>query len=400
MGCPAVPAVPTASSTPGPDAHATATSSSSAGEAPKPVQASPGGPPFVEVADGPCADRTHVIDAEDATFLVSKTQARRAQPGRAELDEVAGLPSPRGLTGRFALHPFVLDVDKPNPRRLKPETLDLLGYFLLDPRTQAFSPIETGPYDPPAVFGDDPIALPVPEGTFIITFTHGTKRLPDSGYAVPAGDGSEARMMSRDGKLSSFPSWPNVLFNDPVFFKDGVIWAMIIRPGMPGNFVLRVPLGGPPQYFPVPGTQGCRGEQRFFYPAALVEEGAGADEVTVDVRDSSSPSCLAKGAVGRYLLRTSDARWRKQPASSGEEPGTMAGGVEAGPVKVGGATLRIEGTHALITGPGTAGERDADPDPPGDAAEERSLKVTAGGREVWLETRWKTHCRLGRYRSW
>ena len=69
-------------------------------------------------------------------------------------------------------------------------------------------------------------------------------------------------------------------------------------------------------------------------------------------------------------------------------------------MKIGGATLRIEGTRALITGPGTEGERDADPDPPGDPALKRSLVVTAGGREVWLQTRWQTHCRLGRYRTW
>jgi hypothetical protein len=87
MGCQAGPA---ASSTPGPQAQATspapAAPSANAGDAPKPREAGRGGPPFVEVADGPCADRPYVIDAEDATFLVSKTQARRGQPGRAELE--------------------------------------------------------------------------------------------------------------------------------------------------------------------------------------------------------------------------------------------------------------------------------------------------------------------------
>ena len=129
-----------------------------------------------------------------------------------------------------------------------------------------------------------------------------------------------------------------------------------------------------------------------------MEEGAGAEEVTVDVDEY--PSCVTKGAGGRYRLHTPDARWSKQPASSVEEPPARAGRAKAVPVQIGGATLRIEGTRARILGPGTEGERDADPDPPGEAAQERSLTVTAGGREVWLETRWETRCRLGRYRSW
>jgi hypothetical protein len=410
MGCQAVPA---ASSTPGPDAQATSTvpapgaPSSSAGEAPKPGEAGRGGPPFVEVADGPCADLPAVIDAEDVTFLVSKTQARRGQPGRAELEEVAGLPSPRGSSFRFALRPFILAVRGPKPSSTKPDTAGYLGYFLLDPRTHAFSRMETGRFEQPAVFGDYPSALPVPDGTLVITFVHQAKKPTDPGYVVPAGDGSEALMVSRDGLVSPFPSWPSVLFST-AFSTDGVIWAMTTQPGMPGNFVLRVLLTGTPRYFPVPGTLGCRGEARFSYPAVLVEEGAGADEVTVELRESSS--CVAKGAAGRYRLSTPEARWRKQPASSAEGPGTPgttapdsrqgAGHAEAGPVKVGGATLRIEGTRALITGPGTEGERDTDPDPPGDPAQARSLVVTAGGREVWLQTRWQTHCRLGRYRSW
>ncbi len=360
----------------------------------------------MEVADGPCADLPFVIDAEDATFLVSKTEAKRAQPGRAELEEVAGLPSPRGSTGGFALHPFILEVNRPRPSAVKPDTLNVLGYFLLDPRTHAFSRVETARFGERAAFGDYPIALPLPaqDGTLVITFTEGTKRPTDPGYGVPAGDGSEALRVSKDGLVTPFRSWPNVLFNMPVFATDGVIWAMIIRPGMPGNFVLRVPLTGTPRYFAVPGTQGCRGDDRL-YPAKLVEEGAGADEVTVEVDEYSS--CLAKGAAGRYRLSTTEARWRKQPASSGDghgatppDSGQGAGDAEAGRVKVGGAALRIEGTRALITGPGAQGERDADPDPPGDPAQARSLVVTAGGREVWLETRWETHCRLGRYRSW
>jgi hypothetical protein len=299
------------------------------------------------------------------------------------------------------LRPFILAVDRPDPMRLKPETLDLLGYFLLDPRTHAFSRMETGRFEPPAVFGDDPIALPLPapDGTLVITFVHGTKRPTDPGYVVPAGDGSEAVMVSKDGHVSPFPSWPNVLFGMPVFSANGVIWAMSIRPGMPGNFVLRVPLAGTPRYFLVPGTQGCRGDERLFYPAVLVEEGAGADEVTVEVRESSA--CVAKGAVGRYRLSNPEARWRKQPASSVEGFGTSTpGDAEASPVQVGGATLRIEGTRVLIRGPGSEGERDAEPDPPGDPARARALVVTAGGREVWLETRWQSHCRLARYRSW
>lgn len=399
MGCQQVPAP---STTPGPDAHATAALSTSAGLAPKPDDAGRGGPPFVEVADGPCTDRPRVIDAEDATLLVSRTQARRSQPGRAELEEVTGLPSPRGSSSRFAVHPFILTVQRPNPAHMKPETLDYLGYFLLDPRTHAFSRMETGRFEQPAVFGDYPRALPVPDGTLVVTFVHGTKRPTDPGYVVPAGDGSEALMVSKDGRVSAFPSWPNVLFGT-VFSTDGVIWAMTTQPGQPGNFVLRVPLTGTPKYFLVPGTQGCRGEERFSYPAVLVEEGAGAEEVTIDLRESSA--CVAKGAAGRYRLSTPEARWRKQPPSSVDGPGTTApgprqGAGQGGPVKVGGATLRIEGTRVLITGPGTEGERDADPDPPGAPAQARSLVVTAGGREAWLETRWPTHCRLGRYRSW
>lgn len=393
MGCQAVPA---ATSTPGPGAHATSTPSSGAAEVPKPRAAGRGAPSFVEVADGPCADLPDVIDAEDATFLVSETQAKRAQPGRAELEKVAGLPSPRGSSQGFALHPFILEVERPDPVAPKPDTLAVLGYFLLDPRTHAFSRVETARFGERAAFGDYPIPLPVAGGTLVITFTYGTKRPTDPGYGVPAGDGSAALMASKDGLVSPFPSWPNVLFNMPVFHTDGVIWAMTIRPGMPGNFVLRVPLAGTPKYFPVPGTQGCRGDDRL-YPAKLVEEGAGGDEVTVEVDDRS---CVTKGAAGRYRLNTPAARWRKQPASSVEGPGTTAGHAKVRPVQVGGAMLRIEGTRALITGPGTEGERDADPDPPGDPAQERSLKVTAGGRDVWLQTSWQTHCRLGRYRSW
>jgi hypothetical protein len=132
-----------------------------------------------------------VVDAEDATFLVSATQTRRCQPGRPELEEVAGLPSPRGSAQGFLLHPFILVVKQPGPpSNLKPDTSDLLGYFLLDPRTHAFSRMETGRFEQPAVFGDYPQALPVRDGNLVITFTHGTKRPNDPGYGVPAGDGS------------------------------------------------------------------------------------------------------------------------------------------------------------------------------------------------------------------
>jgi hypothetical protein len=305
------------------------------------------------------------------------------------------------------MHPFILAVK--SAQGTPPGVLDVLGYFLLDARQHTFSPIETARFGKQTAFGDSPIALPVRDGTLVITYTRGTKRPSDPGYGVPGGDGSEALMASKDGIVRPFPSWPNVLFRDPVLTADEVVWAMTVRPGMPGHFVLRVPLHGgghpatgvpatgvavTPQYFPVPGTQSCRGDQRFSYPATLVEEGASADEVTVVVRATSS--CLAKGAGGLYRLHTPDARWSKRPASSAEEPGAP----KPRPVQIGGATLRIEGTRALITGPGAQGERDADPDPPGDPAQARSLVVTAGGRELWLETRWKTHCRLGRYRSW
>jgi hypothetical protein len=70
MGCQAVPA---ASSRPGSVGHPTSTPSPSAGEAPQPGDDGRGGPPFVEIADGPCVDPTVVLDAEDATFLVSKS---------------------------------------------------------------------------------------------------------------------------------------------------------------------------------------------------------------------------------------------------------------------------------------------------------------------------------------
>jgi len=252
------------------------------------------------------------------------------------------------------------------------------------------------------------IPLPVRDGTLVVTFVNAFHSVPPSyenaymreglDFSVPAGDGSEALMVSKDGGVSPFPSWPNVPFSDRVVSTDGVLWAMTVRSGMPGNFVLRVPLAGTPEYFLVPGTKGCRGDNRFSYPAKLVEEGASADEVTVEFDYSDHlAECLAKGAKGRYRLRTPGARWSKQPGGSGEGLGTRAGHAKAGPVKVGSATLRIEGTRVLITGPGTEGERDADPDPPGDPAVERELVVTEGSREVWLQTRWKTHCRLGRY---
>ena len=272
MGCPAVPAV---SSTTSPDAHTTSTASSSTGEAPKPAFAGPGGPLVVEVAGGPCEDLPSVIDAEDATFLVSTTQARRAQPGRAELEEVAGLPSPRGSTNRFALHPFILTVNLPHPVPPKPDTLAVLGYFLLDPRTHAFSRVKTARFGERAAFGDYPITFPVRDGTLVITFTSGTKRPNDPGYGVPAGDGSEALLVSKEGLVSPFPSWPNVLFRT-VFSADRVIWAMTIRPGMPGNFVLRVPLAGPPR--------------------------------------STSPSPAPRAAAGRTGSPTRATSWRKAPA--------------------------------------------------------------------------------------
>jgi hypothetical protein len=383
--------------------HDTSKPSPSA-EAAAPIDAGRAVPAFVEIADGTCRDRPRVIDAGDATFLISRTQARRADPGRADLEEVAGLPSPRGSAGLFALRPFIIDVDRPDPTNSKPDTVDLLGYFVLDPRTHAFSRMEKESFRPDqvssdqgAVFGDDPTAFPVPAGTLVITFTHGTNRPNDPSYGVPAGDGSQAVMVSADGQVSPFPRWPNVLYTD-LFSADGVIWAMIIRPGMPGKFVLRVPLDGAPRYFPVPGTAGCRGDERLFPLARLVEQGAAADEVTVDVDDYRP--CEAKAATGRYRLSAPDARWRKQPASSAGEPVPTQSDASAGPVQIGGATLRIEGTRALITGPGAEGERDADPDPPGSPADKRSIEVTAGGREVWLHATWQARCRLVRYRSW
>ena len=184
------------------------------------------------------------------------------------------------------LHPFILHVKQPNG--VPPSTLDALGYFLLDPRQHTFSRIETARFGGQAAFGDSPIPLPVRDGTLVITYTHGTKRPSDSGYSVEAGNGSEALMASKDGTVRPFPSWPNVLFKDPVISADEVIWAMTIRPGMPGDFVLRVPVhaGGDPQT-PATGVAGT---------------------------PDTSPSLAPRAAAGSSGSPTRPSSWRKAPA--------------------------------------------------------------------------------------
>ncbi len=389
LGCSAVP------SSTGAAEPAPSVSASDAGAALPPV-ASPPAPrrAFVEIEDGPCDDLPEVIDEGDATLLLSRTQARHCEPGRAEIVEVTGLPSPRGSAFAFAKRPFILAVERPNPKPLKPDTLNIVGYFILDRATRAFSRVETKRFEPPAVFGDYPMAFSFGSGTLVVTYVQHEKRRAEPGYSVPAGDGSEALYVEPDGQVRPFPAWPDVLFAK-AFSTDGVVWAVSTQPATPGNFVLRVPLRGPAKQFPVPGTRGCRGEERFSYPATLVEEGASADEITVEVSELSS--CAAKGA-GRYRLTAPDARWQKLPPVD-EALGEPAPSERPAPVKIGDATMRIDGHRVLIALPGGSGEIDGAPDPVGDPAEARALTVTAGGREVFLRTRWKTHCRLERYRS-
>ena len=138
---------------------------------PKPGEAGRGFPPFEEIADGPCEGRpphTSVVDAEDATFLVSATQARRCQPGRPELEEVAGLPSPRGSAQGFLLHVHPRrQTAGPTKTTCRRTRRTFLGYFLLDPRTHAFSRQwnQDGSSSPPCS-GDYPQALPVETGTW------------------------------------------------------------------------------------------------------------------------------------------------------------------------------------------------------------------------------------------
>ena len=234
-------------------------------------------------------------------------------------------------------------------------------------------------------FGASPIALPVASGTVVVGWTH--ERGRGDRDLVPAGNMTRAWFLSSTGVVSDFSRWPNVMTWQQQSTPH-TLWAIAARPGLPGQFLLRIPMDGMPEFFRIPGVARCTGINRLTELARLDE----VTDATAKLRIWDSPECIAKHAQGTYRFERS--RWIREgdvtpivDARPSEERVTASG---ADFVFADGAIsmLRngISEKHAL------SGVVPGSPDRKLDR-----LQVTAGGREVWATTRTGSRCAIHRY---
>jgi hypothetical protein len=337
-------------------------------------------PHFALVADERCGSgaETRVEDFGARTLLVSPTRARFFDPGRpgeAAVDVSADLPADRGSSSVFATRPPILAVKRRPP--VEGVWVDPLFLFAGGRWTKMH-----------AYFGETPIAVPVETGQVVIGWVldpvHGDPR------GMPQGDLTRAWRVAPDGTVSAWPAWPYVM-SWQVHSTLTVVWAIAAKPRHAGQFLLRLPIDGRARLFPIPGFGSCRGDDRLSQLVRLVSVTDGEARVSID-----SSGCVPESASGRYRFVAARGRWLREgppvpylPQSDGDVEATS-----------GDQTFSVGVGEVLVRGP--AGQRRhfsiEDLHPASPASPGGVLRLTAGGREVWVVmTARNERCRVYRY---
>jgi hypothetical protein len=334
---------------------------------------------FTLAADDPCASRTRVEDFGTWTLLISPTRARRVDPGRplAEAPEMgADLPPGRGTSWVFATKPAILSVEVRPLARMEQGVPKRL--FRLD--GERWSEMR-------ADFGDVSAVLPVESGLVVTGWVfdpiHG-----DTG-GVPAGDLTRAWRVSLDGGVSPWGAWPYVM-SWQERSTPRTVWAVVAKPRRPGQFMLRLPLDGPPRLYPIPGLGDCRGDDRLTNLATLAS--VTDDEARVSI--FGGDDCVPASASGVYRLAASRGRWSREgpplPETLAPDPGDVTAADRKFSIGVG---------EVLVRGPGPDVRHLRVPDmgPGSPVAPGGSLQSSARDQEVWALTQTNGRCRVYRY---
>ncbi|HLK92458.1 MAG TPA: hypothetical protein VKZ18_21360 [Polyangia bacterium] len=358
------------------------------GDGGTPAAARPDGPHFAVVADEPCEGGTTVADFGERTLLVSRTRARFFEPGRPAreaLDVSAGLPLGRGRSMVFSTRPLILDVAEWPGHRME-KGIPSRRFRFADERWIELLP----------KFPDVAAVLPVETG-LVVTGWVSSRFLGDLG-GVPAGDLTRAWRVGLDGTVSPWSTWPNVLTWQERSTPK-VVWAVAAEPRGPGMFLIRAPIDGRPQLFPIPGLAGCRGDERLSMPADLL--GATGDEARVAV--SPWRTCKHQSGSGTYRLLASRGRWvREGPFKLDPRDDPRRKVVAPREDLVAGGRGFTRGTGEILVSEASGEPRHypipgVQPGPMTSIDAYSELEASAAGREIWLTVHDRGRCRVYRY---
>jgi hypothetical protein len=333
------------------------------------------------VIEDECSLYPRVEDLGSRSLLISRAKVSivEADQALAEATDVSsGLPSGRGSGVLFAANPIILQIER-EPHRasmFKPAESDYARFRLEGTR---WIPLT-------ASFGAHPMALPVATGTVIVGWTY-ERGLGDRDL-VPAGNMTRAWFISSAGAVSDFSRWPRVLTWQQRSTPH-TLWAIAAKPGLPGQYLLRIPIDGMPELSPIPGVGRCRGVQRLTELVRL-------DRVTDDaatLRIWETPECISKQAEGSY--RFEQSRWIREGDVTplvDEGPGDQSVSARGVSFELADGAVSVvrngsREKHALAGVFAGSPERKLD-----------RLQVTAGGRDVWATTHSGSRCAIHRYR--
>ncbi len=363
------------SRTPGESSSATSASGSiSASAAPSSsAQPAPVSPGFTLVADQNEFNPPWALDHGEDTFLVFGGRARVVAPGknlREATDITTGLPAMDGMSTVFAgggpEAPLMVGV----PVRKKSAGCENV-WFRLEGNRWRSVPLE------PCVYR----ALGLGNATLVIGYVDAPEGDPE---ALPAGNRSRAWLVRAKGTtVEPWSDWPNALtFQEQA--SAHVLWALATRPGAPGKWLLRMPVGGRPKFFAIPNRQLCRGLDRYLQYGETLES-VDDETAVVTIQPVESVACL-KGE-GRFRFTAKTVTW--------EMLGQDVPNAKHSVVTADGSTFRVEGTGVVVETHGRV-ERyplrevqqlRSGPQPPVLLGVE--LILTAGHRELWVA------CRVG-----
>jgi hypothetical protein len=348
---------------------------------------------FVLVADEACrtsAPLTTIQDLGTSSLVVSPTQVRLVGPEcrwKEAIDIASSLPLGRGDVGVLSVTPALIRVD------LHPATFERSGpteIQLAQPPYRIYRLVSDHLIAMESDFGTIAAVLPVQSGIVIVGWIHDRERGDPTG--LPWGNSTKARFVSSDGVVSDVPGWPPVMAWDSRSTLK-VLWALTIRPGAPGSFLMRLPLGGEPAFFAVPGTGKCEGHDRFTVRPAI--EKVTNDTVEVRVGWVAGVACVKKASSGLYRFRAQGSRWERQgpiPLPRDRWPVPHPETVTARD-----STFEVSDHDVLVTRQGKTERCPIDNAAPGAREDSFSFRLTAGGREVWLTTVVNQRCQIHRY---
>ena len=327
---------------------------------------------FERIASGPCGDVPRIEDAGASTLLISPHLVRFVTPGRPwrdARDAGAGLPASRGAGWVFSRTPLIVQLER-EPRQDPPAVAsesDFVRYRFSNDRwiLQQES------------FGEIALALPVDSGTVVIAWLDGRAQHRGDLDDVPVGNMTQAWSITADGTVSALRNWPAVMTWQQQS-TGHTLWATAARPGQNGQFLLRVPLLGQPRFYAIPGVSRCSGVDRLTGLATL--SAVTDDTAQLDVYDGLD--CVAKTAAGHYRFEHGRFTREGDPHFQDDEPRDHRF------IATRDARFDLDGDESVTVTRHAGIEHDRLPSQDFPKRERsHQFRVTAGGAEVWLETR-------------